>query len=173
MKRLVYISTAAIILITIVSCNKFLEVKPKGVVLPEKLADYEAMLNSPTLIETYPSQALYCNDDMQGEFSASDRSAKSNAYYWRPQLDISAEVSPSVWGQLYHSIYDANVIINYAGKSTEGTDQRKREVLGEAMAIKADCYFSLLTMYAKAYNPGEASADPGVPFDAVFCQICF
>src|SRR6187402_1439235 len=157
MKKPIYTALAAFVLLQLISCNKYLDVKPKGVVLPEKTADYEAMLNSPSLIETFPSQALYCTDDMQGEFSASDRSAKSNAYYWRPQLDISAEVSPSVWGQLYHSIYDANVIINYAGKSTEGTDQRKREVLGEAMAIKADCYFSLLTMYAKAYNPGEAS----------------
>jgi len=139
MKKSIYIALAVAALTMLISCNKFLEVKPKGVVLPEKLADYEAMLNSPTLIETFPSQALYCNDDMQGEFSASDRSAKSNAYYWRPQLDVSAEVSPSVWGQLYHSIYDANVSISYVSEATEGSDQRKREVLGEAMAIKAEC----------------------------------
>lgn len=163
MIRTIYILAAALFLCTFISCNKFLEVKPKGVVLPEKLADYEAMLNSRTLTETYPSQELYCTDDMQGDFSASDRSAKSNAYYWRPQLDISTEVSPSVWGQLYRCIYDANVIINYAGNSSEGSAEKKKAVIAEAMTIKADCYFNLLLMYAKTYDRDHAAGDPGLP----------
>ncbi|MBA4168006.1 MAG: RagB/SusD family nutrient uptake outer membrane protein [Chitinophagaceae bacterium] len=163
MQKLIYILWTPFILTALVSCSKFLDVKPKGVVLPEKLNDYEALLNSPTLTETFPSQIAYCADDVQGEFSPSDRSTSSNAYYWRPQMNISMEVNPAVWGSLYHSIYDANVIINYVEAATDGTDQKKKEVLGEAMIIKADCYFSLLTIYAKSYDRDKAGTDPGLP----------
>lgn len=145
------------------SCNKYLDVKPKGVVLPEKLADYEALLNSPTLTETFPGELVYATDDVQGEFQPSDRSSNASAYYWQPQLNPSNEVTPAIWGPLYKSIYYANVIINYVESAADGTEQKRKEVLGEGQLIKADCYFTLLTAYAKGYNATSAASDPGLP----------
>ena len=144
------------------SCKKFLDVKPKGVVLPEKLADYEALLNSPTLTETFPAHLMYCTDDLQGLYTMGDRSSEANTYFWKNQMETSTEVSPPVWGPLYRSIYNTNVIINYID-ATEGSEQKKKEVLGEALAIKADCYFTLLTAYAKSYKASTAGTDPGLP----------
>jgi len=144
------------------SCGKFLDVKPKGVILPEKLADYEAMLNSPTLIETYPAQLIYASDDLQGLYSRNDRGSAANMYFWKPQIESNTEVSPPIWGQLYRVIYNCNVIINYVG-STAGPITKQNEVLGEALTIKADCYFSLLTVFAKQYDAATASSDPGLP----------
>ena len=145
------------------SCNKFLEVKPKGVILPETVSDYEGLLNSSSLTETFPSHILYFADDVQGQFRITDRSSAANAYYWKNQLEQNAEVSPPIWGLLYRSIYNTNIIIRYVEEATEGSDQQKKQLLGEAMAIKADCYFNLLTTYAKAYDASSASTDPGLP----------
>jgi hypothetical protein len=144
------------------SCEKFLDVKPKGVVLPEKLADYEALLNSPTLTETYPTHLIYCTDDLQGLYTKNDRASEANAYFWRNQMENSTEVSPPVWGPLYRAVYNCNVIINYIGK-TSGSEQKKNEILGEALAIKADCYLNLLTMFAKSYQVSTAATDAGLP----------
>src|SRR5688500_17364659 len=108
-------------MISISSCNKYLEVKPKGVILPEKLSDYEGLLNSQTLTETFPSHILYFADDVQGEFRITDQSAAANAYYWRPQMEINAEVSPPVWGLLYRAIYNTNIILNYVEGSVDGS----------------------------------------------------
>jgi tetratricopeptide (TPR) repeat protein len=144
------------------SCKKFLDVKPKGVILPEKLADYEAMLNSPTMIETYPAHLLYCTDDLQGLYTPGDRRSEANTYFWKNQMENSTELSPPVWGQLYRSIYNCNVIINNIG-NTPGTEEKKNAILAEALAIKAECYFNLITAYTKAYNPATAGTDPGLP----------
>ncbi|WP_285010938.1 RagB/SusD family nutrient uptake outer membrane protein [Pedobacter faecalis] len=144
------------------SCERFLDVKPKGVVLPEKLADYEAMFNSSTLTETFPGILINCTDDLQGLYSKNDRGSSANMYFWRPQLEPNTEVSPPVWGQLYRAIYNCNVVINYIGE-TSAAEQKKNEVLAEALAIRAECYFTLLTVFAKAYDQAAAATAPGLP----------
>lgn len=69
MKKILSYIFGALILLGIASCKDFLEVKPKGVILPEKLSDYENMLNSPTMTQTFPSALMYCTDDYYGEYS--------------------------------------------------------------------------------------------------------
>jgi tetratricopeptide (TPR) repeat protein len=159
MKQLRYV----FLLTVLWSCNKFLDVKPKGVVLPEKLADYEALLNSAPLTETFPGQLVYATDDVQGEFRPSDRSADASAYYWQSQLDNSSELPPAIWGPIYRSIYNTNILINYVEGAIDGTEQQKKEVMGEGKIIKAECYFTLLTAFANAYDAGSAATDPGIP----------
>lgn len=162
MKQFQYISIGVLIG-ALVSCNKFLEVKPKGVVLPEKVADYEGLLNSQKMTETFPAELLYSTDDIQGEFRPSDKSSNASAYYWQSQLDPSTDLPPAIWEPAYRSIYSANVIINYVESAIDGTGQKKEEVLGEGMLVKAECYFTLLTAFAKSYDAATASADPGLP----------
>lgn len=162
MKRNLYIALLMLLSAGMPSCKEFLDVKPKGVILPEKLGDYEAMLNAPTMIETFPAHMIYITDDLQGRYTITERKSEANAYYWKPQMENSTEVSPPVWGEQYRSVYNCNVIINYIG-NTPGSELKKNEILAEALAIKAQCYFNLLTVYAKAYDPATASTDPGIP----------
>ncbi|MBC9911814.1 RagB/SusD family nutrient uptake outer membrane protein [Chitinophaga varians] len=153
-----------IVLITVCcSCNKFLEVKPKGVVIPEKLADFEGLLNSQRMILSFPEALMYCTDDYYGVYNVQEKSMQANAYYWRSDIDINDQVSPAIWGSGYEIIYRANVIINNVMKATESNEQQRRQLLGEGMAARAEAYFNLLTAFAKAYNPATAQSDPGLP----------
>lgn len=163
MKKILSYTFSVLILLSIASCKDFLEVKPKGVILPEKLSDYENMLNSLTMTQTFPDALMFCTDDFYGEYSPIDRSLQANMYYWRRELDINDQVSPIVWGKLYRVIYDANVIIKNAMLAKEATDQKRRQVLAEALLVRADAYFNLLTVFAKAYDPATATTDPGLP----------
>lgn len=163
MKKLLYCIFTALLLFSLSSCKDFLEVKPKGVILPEKLSDYESILNSFTMTQTFPSALLYCTDDFYGEYSPVERSILANVYLWRGEADVNDQVSPVVWGQLYRVVYDANVIINKVMVSKDASEQKKREILAEALLIRADAYFSLLTTFAKGYNPATAITDPGLP----------
>lgn len=163
MKKTLSYIFGALILFSVVSCKDFLEVKPKGVILPEKLSDYENMLNSLTMTQTFPAALMYCTDDFYGEYSPIEQSMAANMFLWRQEIDINDQVSPIIWGQLYRVIYDANVIVNNAMKGTEATDQKRKEVLGEALLVRADAYFNLLTVFAKAYDPATAKNDPGLP----------
>ncbi|SJZ63738.1 SusD family protein [Chitinophaga eiseniae] len=145
------------------ACNKFLEVKPKGVVIPEKLSDFEGLLNSRTMIFTFPSTLLYCTDDYFGEYNEQERNLQANAYYWRRDIDPNEQISPAIWGDGYKIVYDANIIINNVMKATESNEQQRRQILAEGLAARAEIYFTMLTAFAKAYNPATASDDPGLP----------
>ena len=145
------------------SCQKFLDVKPKGIILPEKVADYEAILNSPSLTKTFQINLLGFTDDNLNTFTSTTTSPEANGYYWRPILTVNERVNPDVWGPTYRSIYSANVIIKNTPAATEGTDAQKQSIIGEAMVIRANCYLELLTVFAKAYNAATADSDPGLP----------
>ena len=41
------------------SCHKYLDVTPKGIVIPSTTAQYEGMLNSPALTQTFPKELLF------------------------------------------------------------------------------------------------------------------
>jgi hypothetical protein len=163
MKKILYCIFSVFILLSLASCKDFLEVKPKGVIIPEKLSDYESLLNSLTMTQTFPSTLLYCTDDYYGEYTPTDRSVLANAYFWRQELDINDQVSSVIWGQLYRVIYDANVIVKNAMNAKEASEQKKKEVLGEALLVRSDAYFNLLTAFAKAYDPATAAVNPGLP----------
>lgn len=145
------------------ACNKFLEVKPKGIVLPEKLEDYENVLNSREVALSFSPSLLHCTDDFYETFDALNVTPVANAYYWRPGLDATEKENPAIWGDLYKSIYHTNVIINNVLNATGGTLARKQSVLAEAWVVRADNYLTLLSIFAKAYDPATAATDPGVP----------
>lgn len=144
-------------------CKKFLDVKPKGVVIPEKIADYEGLLNSRDMTGTFPVNILRFTDDFYGAFGALDETPEANGYYWRHELTVDEKREPDVWGPLYNRIYNANVIINGVLKTTDAPEADKKRVYGEALVHRAVYYLDLLTVFAKAYNPSTAATDPGMP----------
>lgn len=157
-----------ILLLTLIigftGCKKYLDITPKGVVIPEKISEYEGLLKSPTITQSFSSYMLYPTDELNTTFSKIDDNPTANAYFWKSQLNNEVESSPIIWGQTYRSIYNTNIIINKVMSSVDGTETKKKELLGEALAFRAAFYFDLLTIYAKAYNKATASSDPGLPF---------
>jgi hypothetical protein len=149
--------------ITASSCKKFLDIKPKGIIIPEKVADYEGLLNAPSMTKTFPLNLLDFTDDNFNTFEATVQSATANGYYWRPIITINEKVSPDVWGPLYRSIYSANVIVNGVKGAVGGSDIQKQSIYAEALVVRANCYLDLLTVFAKAYDPATAGSDPGLP----------
>lgn len=149
--------------VSFAACDKYLEVKPKGLVIPETLADYEGLLNSRTMTMTFPINLLDFTDDIFNKIDALNQSATANGYYWRPMISIDEKASPDIWGPLYRCIYDANVVINGVPKVTDGTEAARNSVIAEAKVIRANNYLELLTVFAKVYDAATAATDPGLP----------
>lgn len=147
----------------LMACNEFLDVKPKGLVIPEKIAHYENLLNSPTLLKTFPINLLDFTDDFATSYDILNQSTAANGYYWRQILNTNEKENPAVWGSSYRCIYFANVIINGVESASDGTPQMKNSVLSEALVTRSACYLDLVTVFAKAYNPETAATDPGLP----------
>ncbi|MBT8234073.1 MAG: RagB/SusD family nutrient uptake outer membrane protein, partial [Saprospiraceae bacterium] len=88
----------------------------------------------------------------------SNRFVSAYTYTWTVQNgDIAG-----VWNAGYRAILRVNNVINGIDE-LEGDAARRNQIKGEALAIRALCYFDLVRFFAKPYATGTPSSDLGVP----------
>ncbi|MDY0343726.1 MAG: RagB/SusD family nutrient uptake outer membrane protein [Lentimicrobium sp.] len=162
MKRIINISLFLVLALGITSCEKYLDVEPKGIVIPKDVKELDGILNSYTSVQSYPAHMLYFSDEVYASFGRVENHPSANAYFWAPQLNNDLESSPVVWSTLYRCIYNTNVIIRKIDGAA-GDAEKKQQLLGEALTLRSAYFFDLLTVYAKAFNASTASGDPGIP----------
>ncbi len=173
------IFTVAFTLLALSGCEKFLDIKPKGIDILQGIKHYNGLLNN-NMALTFQNYRflegggtsmlgagdapLIMGDDMfttPANFGTKTR-AQIAAYRW--QADIYEEnEDPNEWGAMYVPIYTYNLIANGVMSSIDGTEAKKRELRAEARVNRAFNYLFLVNLYAKPYNSNTASTDLGVP----------
>ncbi|RAJ81866.1 SusD-like starch-binding protein associating with outer membrane [Chitinophaga dinghuensis] len=149
-----------------VSCNRFLDVKPKGVIIASNINDFDALLNSADLINnsSLVNPMMVTDDIVDVTFNPSNQqSASGNVYFWHPYINASAQ-SPSIWIDYYNAIVNMNVITEGVMQATSGTEQKKKQLYAEALVSKAFSYYQLLTFFSPGYGKGTAHQVYGVPY---------
>ena len=147
------------------ACSDFLEVTPKGELIPETLGDYELILNGANLTDLTHLATEYASDDMYRAVGNDDATSNSNLYFWRFNIDVDATSTapPVIWYDGYRHIYYSNVIIKNVYNAIDGTTTQKDAIYSEAATVRAVEYFNLLTVFANAYNPKINPQDLGIP----------
>lgn len=170
MKKIYYLFFAA--LAGLASCNKYLDVKPKGFTIPEKVKDYRLLLNDQSLLRASAVFPDYLSDNVISGDNADVSSSASFEYYpfVKRQLYTFAHgavfeegQSDIYWENAYSQLFTYNVVINNVLDATEGTEAEKRRIWAEAKIGRAFEYLSLVNIYSAHYNPATASKDYGVP----------
>ena len=164
-----YIYTALLTVATLfTSCDSYIDVMPKGMRIPETLADYEAFLrNEYSANYIYSTQDQYLlNDRFIGVNNCRNQDNLNTAHYmWKENRD-RCELNSSTEGVFdngYGIIGIANTIIEAAPTTTEATEAQKNEVMAYCYAIRAFILFYEVNYYANAYDPTNAETTPGVP----------
>lgn len=160
-------------------CNSFLDVKPKGKDIPEKIAHYDGLFNNTILSNLIFSKVLengamtpqqselyfiYMTDELTTDaasFANMGRSARA-AYSYDPDIFMEEDYSAE-WSAAYQQIYLYNVIANGVMDADDGTLQKKKELLAEARVGRAFMHFYLTQFFCKPYNKTTAAQDAGVP----------
>lgn len=93
-------------------------------------------------------------DDFAPTYWAAVNSSMQNQYNWQPQA--IEDLSISYWNDHYAVIATLNALIERAHKIEDSPTMRR--ILGEAMALKAYCYFQLLRVYGAGPQDLEADA---------------
>ncbi|MFS4467852.1 RagB/SusD family nutrient uptake outer membrane protein [Maribacter sp. 2210JD10-5] len=175
-----YTNLMAVTLILLSACSRenYLDIQPKGAVIPTTLEDYRSLLdqvNPPELEFTQPlSQGFnekhaisyYLNDDnfissgLVGSFGL-PRSAQ-RAYLFEDSF-YSALEDDGDWNNYYKQIYTANIILDGLQDVTNATTAQIAELVAEAKLHRAYAYFNLVNLYGLHYNPASAGSDLGVP----------
>jgi hypothetical protein len=184
MKNSIYKVICTITLISVLSsCNKFLDVKPKGLDVVNTVEEYNGLFNNTNLytfinvrnipgsissILGYPGAAVVMSDDVfsSGAYLATQPLFYQNAYQWKDDL-FQPEDESSEWGTFYSQNYVYNLVANGVMQADQGTLKQKKELLAEARANRAYMHLMQVNYFAKPYNAATAATDLGVPIVTV------
>jgi tetratricopeptide (TPR) repeat protein len=165
MKRNILLLIIAVI--TFGSCGDFLDITPKGKVIPKSVVDYKEMLSDHDMFRVSPINQLMLNDEIKiykdeaGRFFSPEKLI--NAFCFKDYVYESSSSTDDDWNKLYKQIYVCNVVIENIDNAEGGDEELRSNVKGEALAQRSYAYFMLVNIYAKHYNPESCSTDPGVP----------
>lgn len=164
----IYKALLPLLFLLLVSCNDFLDVQPKGVVIPTNVDDYYMLLSSPLEVtRTSNNQVFYTDDiflpeDLRASANSYPGKSSVRAYDFEDDLYDSNEDDPD-WTIAYRTIYICNTVLTGLQSNTEPASVKKDIVKGEALVHRAFTYLMLVNEYAKHYNATTCSTDLGVP----------
>ena len=161
MKKIIQIIAVLMVIFTLGSCKKYLDIEPAGRVIPTTAADFRALLASAySKFPTHKALLVIRTDELTLDEYGYDFPGLRDIYKWKDS-DPDAVTAEYQYLSFYTTIFYANEVIaeveNRAGNNAD-TQQMK----GEAYLLRAYCHFELLNMYAKPYNKATAATDRGI-----------
>lgn len=169
MKRYITLVICSVILFSFLSCDDFLDNKPKRTVLLKSLDDYDKLLNARTVSRTLSHSLCYMTDDVllldsDDKFYLSlDMVGIVDKNLYMFEENIFEGTLDNSWDFCYESIYTYNTILEGVYSANTGTQTEKDNVYGEALLGRAFQYHQLLITYSKAYDPKGKNDHAGVP----------
>lgn len=149
-KQLLYIALAAGLVSSAVSCSRYLDITPTGVVTPTTLQDYRDILT--TAYNAYPKHKTYLQyrtDEVRMNTNSENAPQVNDLYLWKDtNPDPATDRVP--YDSFYNSIMYINQVLNNTSQLPNTAE--KNQLLGEAYALRAMIYFELANIFAPVYN---------------------
>ena len=152
---------------SLISCDSFLDIQPKGIVIPRYYEDYEKLINYAQLLKASDSYPNFMTDDVylpdDGDVNFNDLEVPHrNLYTFQAEIFGDAETD-GLWQYSYEHIYYYNTIIEGVMEVEDAVLEKKRSLRAEALMGRAFEYLTLVNAYANHYDKNTAASDPGVP----------
>lgn len=168
--KLKYISIVIFILYTS-ACTEYLDVKPKGKIIPETAEDFSTILHYwLDRVETGQDDEILGNaaNIILQEFYSDNLDATLATLiqgftitgYTPTYVGERINSVQSEYADSYSVIKDCNMII---GEMKDTESELARQLLGTAWAIRSICYYNLLIRFCEPYNPITAEDKLGLP----------
>lgn len=164
--KYIHLCRIALAIIVLSSCGRdYLDIKPKGKVIPSVYKDYRLLLNDAYTLPTSYGADEWITDDVEF-YDPKGLTYLGNSTFklhtWQNNVYVSND-DDDMWNDLYKQIYLANVVLNGMKTVTDGAVTERNQVIGEALVHRAFAYFSLVNLYGKQYDATTAAKDLGVP----------
>ncbi|MCT4601299.1 MAG: RagB/SusD family nutrient uptake outer membrane protein [Marinifilum sp.] len=148
------------------SCDDFLDVKPKGKLIPNAVEDYDNLLNYEGIVKkcfsdnNKGSLLPYLTDDIKLSKALEDlylshpNIDRYNAYIFKKPYK-NPELPDNIWVNSYRNMAYLNVIIRdvKAAVKTKADEKLAEIVKAQALIARAWQYFTLAQVYGPIYNP--------------------
>lgn len=171
MKMIKHILFLALLSLSIVSCEKYTDINPKGKNLLSTVDELDYLLNiNLSASNAFYMQNLYgITNDMYLTTVNNILVGAKNMNYTILTYDETinrAELQKVdiVYEQLYAIINTRlNVLLEMIDKASGDPNKAKR-LKAESLVLRAYLHYLVVNIYAKAYNPATAASDGGVPY---------
>jgi hypothetical protein len=154
-----------LLLLMLASCDKYLDVAPKGKTTLNTVSDFNLWLESQTLcqISGIPQICWLTDHAQKIPWQPESIGENERAYIWMDQL-TDATTSPKMLSGAYNHIYYFNTVLEKVDAVPGGSDQQKKQLKAEALLGRSNEYLYLVNIYGKPYDASTATTDPSVPF---------
>jgi len=161
-RSLKIIFLSLVMMLSITSCDKYLEENPDNRVeldTPEKAAQ---------LLTNAYSGAGYTFTEWMGDnvgytLNTSKLQNQNQLYRWEDVTSIEQDSPSNFWTSTYDAIAHANEVLAVID-DMEGDKDRRDADKGEALLARAYGHFMLVNLFAKHYDSKTSDTDPGIPY---------
>lgn len=156
--------TLAVLLLSLMSCDNFLEEKPdQRLVVPGTLDDLQAMLDN-TALQNDPYSGEICAGDYyltDADWQAMTSEQHKRAYIW----ENTYTTVTNDWYTPYRNIYWANIVLENVEKIERDAASQARwdDLKGQALFLRARGLLSVAAIWAPVYDESNAQQKPGIP----------
>ncbi|MND61687.1 SusD family protein [compost metagenome] len=149
------------------SCEKYLDVIPKGKKIPQNIADFEAFIQNPDMhFNDMTTPVQLTNEFYTNSAAINAVNLTSINFNWiEDKSRVDFLESDEAYNNAYKGIYYSNLIIDGVPDAIDGTPEQKDALIAQAKTLRAMSYFFLVNRYAKHYNAASASTDLAVPLN--------
>ena len=165
MKRKLFIFICCSLCIALTSCTKYLDVKPKGKVIPKTAEEFSSILHYwLDDIEKGTDDVIVLSPERTAdlELFAEDLDGTLASSYGVIDLYAGTSINRNqkYYSTLYSAIKDCNIII---GEMEDIESETAKTLLGTAWSIRSICYYNLMIRYCEPYQLQTASETLGLP----------
>ncbi len=168
MKRRILYILAAICCALFVRCEKFLDERPnKKLVVLSSVKDAQALLNNTSVfITAHPTSGEFAAGDfylLTEDWQSLSWQSHRQSYIWGDH--VFDDMERNDWSLPYVAVYNANVILDAIanGEIKHGTQREIADVQGQALFYRSYAFYSLLQLFAKAWDNTTSKSDLGIP----------
>jgi hypothetical protein len=167
------------VLTLLTSCKKFLDVKPKGKLIPTEIADFNHLLDNNDIVQAafldnnggsnlgYLTDNTLLTDGLGKIFYKANNHPnvdRYNAYTFREPYN-NPNVNDYFWESTYRSMkYFNNVIDGVNGIKNASNEAEANSVIAQALVNRAWGYFHAAIVYGPVYKPGTSNGTKVLPY---------
>lgn len=152
-------------MVTLASCDKYLDIQPVGSVIPNSLEEYRGLLSRAYKnVSALSARGMAClrSDEMQVRDDEYDQSYYGDIERWN-DLAPSPYTTQFEWGKFYNILFIVNHVIESKGDIIEGTSAEVDQLVGEAYLLRAYMHFSLVNLFGQPYTKPGAIDTKSIP----------
>ncbi len=175
-KKIIYISSLFLGVVSLSACEKMLEIKPEGVLLADEAVrtpeDLQKLLNScyDALANQYNGTVQLFNDLMSDDVEKPFDGNEFRTEIWSRNTNFFNSDVGNLYNRLYIPVYRVNSMEQFYEKIPGLTEADIKRIKAEGRFIRAVCHYEAVKLWARPYGYTSDNSHPGVPIRIVASQ---